>query len=130
MNREVTFFGYRFSLLQYLGICLVWTFFIAFIWPMIIGSYWFVSVFACAGAVLLTAVVTGKLILGLLALFLVNKKAVVVYQYVMLLLSTLLVTWVMGLFVDMADFKFIDHLMVNAVTVYLYYRLVLETELD
>lgn len=130
MNREVVFFGFRFSFLKYVAICVGWTFFIAFIWPMIIGSYWFVSVFVCFGALLVTAIVTNRLLLGLLLLFFVSKKAVVAYQYIMLFLSTLAATWFFSLFVRMNDFKFIDHLIVNLFTVYMYYRALIESDKD
>ncbi len=121
-DKEVWFLGFRFTLLQFLGICLGWTFFIAFIWPMIIGSYWFVSVFVCFAALLFAGIVNSKLLLGLVALFFVSKRALLIYQYFMLVASALLATWVFSWFVRLNTFKFIDHLIINAFTVYMYYR--------
>ncbi len=80
MNKEIWFLTYRFIFLQFLGLCLGWSFFLCFIWPVTIRSYFFVSVAVCLGALLLTGLVNNKLFIGLLILFHVSKRAVIHYQ--------------------------------------------------
>ena len=125
MNKEIWFLTYRFTFLQFLCLCLGWSFFLCFIWPLIIGSYFFVSFAVCLGALLLTGLVNNRLFIGLLVLFHFSKRAVIYYQNVMLVLCTLLCTWIFSWFVRMEGYIFADHFMVNAFSVFLYYKLVM-----
>jgi hypothetical protein len=127
MKEEIYFLGFKFTFLQFLLLFLGWSFFLCFIWPVIIGSYFFVSVFVCAFSVVFASLVNNKLILGLLVLFLINKKIVIYYQNFMLFLSAFLGTWVFSWFVPMSRFVFLDHLLINTFSVFLYYTFAVKT---
>jgi hypothetical protein len=130
MKKEIYFLGFRFSLIHFLLLCLGWTFFLGFIWPFIIGSYFFVSVFVCAFSLLFAGIVNSKLLIGLLILFHINKSIVAFYQNFMLVLSGFLGTWIFSWFVKMSTFVFVDHLIINTFTVFMYYRLLVSMEKD
>jgi hypothetical protein len=130
MEKEVRFFGFSFSLLHFGLLCFGWTFFLCFIWPLFVGSYFFVSVFVCAFSVVFAGIVTSRLVLGLIVLLLINRKIVLFYQNFMLLLSGFLGTWVFSWFVKMGTFIFLDHLIINTFTVFMYYRILMATSGD
>lgn len=128
MNKEVYFFGFKFRLIYFLLLGFGWTFFLIFVWPVIIGCHFFIPVVVPILSLTFAGIVNSKIIFGLLVLFHINKKIVVVYQNIMLVLGSLLCTWIYSWFVKMDIFVFLDHLIINTFTVFLYYTLVKAVE--
>jgi hypothetical protein len=128
MKEEIYFLGFKFSFIQFLAFFLGWTFFLCFIWPLTIGSHFFVSVFVCVFSVAFAAFINIKIIILLLVLFHVNKKIVLYFQYFMLFFCSFLGTLIFSFFENFGIYVFLCHLSINTFTVYLYYRLVILTQ--
>src|SRR5688572_4901970 len=99
MNEEVYFLRFRFTFLQFLLLFFGWNFFICFIWPLMIGSYFGVTIFVCAFSLIFSIAVNNRLALLLLVLFQINKNIVIFYQKAMLYISAYLGTCVFSWFV-------------------------------
>ncbi len=129
MEEEICFFRFRFTFLQFLFLFFAWNFFIGFIWPLTIGSYFLVTIFVCAFSLFFAIAVNNKLALLLLLLFHVNKKIVIYYQKAMLFISAYLGTCVFSWFMpSMSIYVFLEHLFINTLTIFLYYRMILLTQ--
>jgi hypothetical protein len=129
MNEEIYFLGIKFNFIQFLLLLIGWTFFLCFIWPIMIGSYFFVSVFVCVFSLVFAIAVNNKLALLLLVLFQINKNIVIFYQKAMLFISAYLGTCVFSWFMPpMSIYVFLEHLFMNTLTVYLYYSCMVLTQ--
>jgi len=122
---EIYFFGYGFRKIRFLLLCVCWTLFICFIWPLIIGSYFFVTVIVCGLSLVFAGIVNSRLLIGLFVLLLISRKIVVFYQNFMLVLSAFLGTLAFSWFVKMSTFVFLDQLVINMITVFMYYKLLI-----
>lgn len=128
MEEEIYFLGFKFTFLQFLLLFFGWNFFIGFIWPLMIGSYFGVTIFVCAFSLVFAIAVNNKLTLLLLLLFQINKSIVIFYQKAMLYISAYLGTCVFSWFVPpMSIYVFLEHLFINTLTVFLYYTFAIRT---
>jgi len=124
MKEEIHFLRFRFTFLQFLLLFLGWNFFICFIWPVMIGSYFGVTIFVCAFSLIFAIVINNKLALLLLVLFQINKNIVIFYQKAMLYISAYFGTCVFSWFVPpMSIYVFLEHLFINTLTIFLYYTM-------
>lgn len=124
MNEEIYFLRFRFTFLQFLLLFFGWNFFICFIWPLMIGSYFGVTIFVCAFSLVFSIAVNNRLALLLLVLFQINKNIVIFYQKAMLYISAYLGTCVFSWFVPpMSIYVFLEHLFINTLTIFLYYTM-------
>jgi hypothetical protein len=127
MNEEIYFLGIKFNFIQFLLLLIGWTFFLCFIWPIMIGSYFFVSVFVCVFSLVFAIAVNNKLALLLLVLFQINKNIVIFYQKAMLFISAYLGTCVFSWFMpSMSIYVFLEHLFINTLTIFLYYTMAIK----
>ena len=122
MKEEIYFLGFRFNFIQFFIFLLGWTFFLCFIWPITIGSYFGISVFVCIFSVAIATYINSKMILLLIVLFQINKKIVIYFQYFILVLCSFLGTLVFSFFEYFGIYVFFCHLFINTFTVYLYYK--------
>jgi hypothetical protein len=125
MKEEICFLGFRFNSIQFFIFLLGWTFFLCFIWPLTIGSYFGISVFVCVFSVAIVAYINSKMILLLFVLFQINKKIVIYFQYFVLVLCSFLGTLVFSFFEHFGIYIFLCHLFINTFTVYLYYKFII-----
>lgn len=126
MNEEIYFLRFRFTFSQFLLLFLGWNFFICFIWPVMIGSYFGVTIFVCAFSLIFAIAINNKLALLLLVLFQINKNIVIFYQKAMLCISAYFGTCVFSWFVaPMSIYIFLEHLFINILTIFLYYTMMI-----
>lgn len=131
MKEEIYFLGFKFTSLQFLLLFLGWNFFICFIWPVMIDSYFAVTNFVCAFSLVFAIAVNNKLALLLLLLFHINKNIVIFYQKGMLYISAYLGTCVFSWFMPyMSIYVFLEHLFINTLTIFLYYTMAIRETND
>ncbi|OMQ09742.1 hypothetical protein BXU01_15260 [[Flexibacter] sp. ATCC 35103] len=127
MEENIYFLRFKFTFLQFLALFFGWNFFICFIWPLMIESYFGVTIFVCAFSLLFAMALNNKLILWLFLLFHINKKIVIIYQKTMLYLSAYFGTCVFSWFMPpMSIYVFLEHLFINTLTVFLYFTFVMK----
>lgn len=127
MEENIYFLRFKFTFLQFLALFFGWNFFICFIWPLMIGSYFGVTIFVCAFSLVFVMALNNKLILWLFLLFHINKKIVIIYQKAMLYLSAYFGTCVFSWFMPpMSIYVFLEHLFINTLTVFLYFTFVMK----
>ncbi|KQO33358.1 hypothetical protein ASF10_18530 [Flavobacterium sp. Leaf82] len=127
MEENIYFLRFKFTFLQFLALFFGWNFFICFIWPLMIESYFGVTIFVCAFSLVFAMALNNKLILWLFLLFHINKKIVIFYQKTMLYLSAYFGTCVFSWFMPpMSIYVFLEHLFINALTVFLYFTFVMK----
>lgn len=126
MNREVFFFGCRFSLLRFGLLTLVWTLSILFLWPAALDTPAVVFIGYTVVALLCAGVVNRILLLPILLVFIIHKKSVVYFQNTMLLIVSLVSAWVYSWFRAMDVWLFIDHFLIILFSVFLYYTLLVK----
>ena len=119
MQKDVSFFGMKFTQLQFILFFFGWMFFLAFIWPFIIGSYLGMSVLICGISILFVGLLNRLFGLPLLVFYFVNKSLIRYYQNFMMVLTSLLATWIYSFFVPMNFYTYMAHLLVNTFTVFL-----------
>lgn len=122
MQKDVSFFGMKFTQLQFILFFFGWMFFLAFIWPFIIGSYLGMSVFVCGFSVLFVGLLNRLFGLLLLVFYFINKSLIRYYQNSMMVLTSILATFIYSLFVPMNFYTYIAHLLVNTFTIFLIYE--------
>ncbi|MFH6987079.1 hypothetical protein ACHRVW_04980 [Flavobacterium collinsii] len=127
-EQEIIYFlRFRFTFLQFLALFFGWNFFICFIWPVMIDSYFGVTIFVCAFSLVFAIAVNNSLALLLLVLFHINKSIVIFYQRVMLFISAYLGTCVFSWFMPpMSIYVFLEHLFINTLTIFLYYTMAMK----
>jgi hypothetical protein len=127
MEENIYFLRFKFTFLQFLALFFGWNFFICFIWPLMIESYFGVTIFVCAFSLVFAMALNNKLILWLLLLFHINKKIVIIYQKTMLYLSAYFGTCVFSWFMPpMSIYVFLEHLFINTLTVFLYFTFIMK----
>lgn len=127
MEENIYFLRFKFTFLQFLALFFGWNFFICFIWPLMIESYFGVTIFVCAFSLVFAMALNNKLILWLFLLFHINKKIVIIYQKTMLYLSAYFGTCVFSWFMPpMSIYVFLEHLFINTLTVFLYFTFVMK----
>lgn len=119
MQKDVSFFGMKFTQLQFILFFLGWMFFLAFIWPFIIGSYLGMSVLICGLSILFVGLLNRLFGLLLLVFYFVNKSLIRYYQNFMMVLTSLVATWIYSFFVPMNFCTYMAHLLVNTFTIFL-----------
>lgn len=118
----IYFLRFKFTFLQFLLLFFSWNFFICFIWPLMIDSYFGVTIFVCAFSLVFAMAVNNRFVLFLFVLFHINKNIVIFYQKAMLYLSAYLGTCVFSWFMPpMSIYVFLEHLFINTLTVFLYF---------
>ncbi|CAA9202380.1 hypothetical protein FLA105534_04046 [Flavobacterium bizetiae] len=127
MEENIYFLRFKFTFLQFIALFFGWNFFICFIWPLMIESYFGVTIFVCAFSLVFAMALNNKLILWLFLLFHINKKIVIIYQKTMLYLSAYFGTCVFSWFMPpMSIYVFLEHLFINTLTVFLYFTFVMK----
>lgn len=127
MEENIYFLRFKFTFLQFLALFFGWNFFICFIWPLMIESYFGVTIFVCVFSLVFAMALNNKLILWLFLLFHINKKIVIIYQKTMLYLSAYFGTCVFSWFMPpMSIYVFLEHLFINTLTVFLYFTFVMK----
>ncbi|PXY43960.1 hypothetical protein [Flavobacterium hydrophilum] len=127
MGEDIYFLRFRFTFLQFLALFFGWNFFICFIWPMMIESYFGVTIFVCAFSLVFAIAVNNVLALLLLVVFQINKKIVIFYQKAMLFITSYFGTCVFSWFMPpMSIYVFLEHLFINALTLFLYYTFIMK----
>ena len=127
MEENIYFLRFKFTFLQFLALFFGWNFFICFIWPLMIESYFGVTIFVCAFSLVFAMALNNKLILWLFLLFHINKKIVIIYQKTMLYLSAYFGTCVFSWFMPpMSIYVFLEHLFINTLTFFLYFTFVMK----
>ncbi len=126
MKRYFIILGLKVDYWKYV-LFLVLYFFIfqAFIFPFIMGSYFFVSCFISGISILVTGLLNNNL-LAMLIYFLIGRKniKIVMYiQYVLLFIMNLIGTYFYSFWVKMSYFAFLDHLIINFLSSYFLYNI-------
>lgn len=127
MNKEISFFGFTFTILTFCLLALAWTISLFSVWPyfMKVSTGW-VYIFYSVIALLLAGFVNRKILLLLLLIFYFSKTAIVWFQNLMLVLSGFLATLVYFFFVPMSFWKFSAHCLIITFSVYVYYTLLIK----
>lgn len=119
MNKEVTFFGFKFTQWQFFFFFIGWMLFLGFVWPLIIGSPLFMSILLCGLVLILVGLFNLLIGLLLLVLFVINKSLLRIYQNFMFVIGTVFATWIYSLLVPMNFYIYIAHLAINIFSVFL-----------
>lgn len=123
MNREITFFGFTYTILTFLLLAFAWTISLLFVWPYFTYVHPLIYFFYTISALIFAGVVNRYLILLILLVFLVNKNVIIWFQNFMLVLSGFLAAFIYFLFADMGFWKFIGHFFIMTFSVFVYYTL-------
>ncbi len=122
MQKDVSFFGMKFTQLQFILFFFGWMFFLAFIWPFIIGSYLGMSVLVCGFSILFVGLLNRLFGLLLLLFYFLNHSLIRYYQNFMMVLTSILATWIYSFFVPMNFYTYMAHLLVNTFSIFLIYE--------
>lgn len=123
MNREVSFFGFTFTVLTFLLLAFAWTISLLFVWPYFTYVHALIYFFYTIVALIFAGVVNRYLIVVILIAFCINRNLVVWFQNFMLVLSGFLAAFIYYLFADMGFLKFIGHFLIMTFSVFVYYTL-------
>lgn len=123
MNREITFFGYTFTILSFLLLAFAWTMSIIFICPYFTYISPLIYFFYMIIALIFAGVVNRYLIILILIVFCINKTLVVWFQNFMLVLSSFLAALIYSLFAHLGFLEFIVHFWIMTFSVFVYYTL-------
>ena len=126
MNREVLFFGFRFTVLNFLLLAVAWTISILFVWPYFTYVSGLVYLFYTVVALLFAGVVNRYLLLLILIIFCINKTLVVWFQNFMLILSGFLAAIIYWLFAHFSFWEFLVHFLIITFSIFVYYTLVIK----
>lgn len=127
MNKEISFFGFTFTILTFCLLALAWTISLFSIWPyfMEVSSGW-VYIFYSVAALVFAAFVNRKILFLLMLIFYFSKTLIVWFQNFMLMLSGFLATLIYLFFVPMSFWKFTAHFLIITFSVYVYYTLLIK----
>ncbi len=126
MNREITFFGFSFTVLTFLLLAFAWTISLLFVWPYFTYVSGLVYLFYTVVALIFASVVNRYLLLLILIIFCINKSLVVWFQNFMLAISGFLAASVFWLFVHLSFWEFVIRLLIIMFSVFVYYTLVIK----
>ena len=126
MKRYFIILGIKIDYWKY-AIFLAIYFFIfqAIIFPILIGSYLFVSCFISGISLLVTGLLNNNLF-TILLYYLIgrkNNKRVIYIQYVLMFIMNLIGTYIYSFWIKMSFFAFLDHLIINFLSSYFLYNI-------
>lgn len=124
MDKEITFLGFKFTALQFTLFFFGWMIFLGFIWPLIIGSYLFMSIFVCGFSVIFVDLFN-RLLVGI---FSVEESRVRVYQNFMLVVTAVFATLIYTIWIPMNFFIYTAHLAINVFSVFLMFPMFYKKE--
>lgn len=122
MQKDVSFFGMKFTQLQFILFFFGWMFFLAFIWPFIIGSYLGMSVLICGLSILFVGLLNRLFGLLLVVFYFLSHSLIRFYQNFMMVLTSIFATLIYSLFVPMNFYTYMAHLLVNTFSIFLIYE--------
>ncbi len=123
MEKQITFFRFKFTDLQFIVFFFCWMFFLGFIWPLIIGSYFFMSIFVCGFSVIFAGLFNRLVALVILALAFINGSLVRFYQKFMLVVIAIFATLIYSIWIPMNFWIYMAHLTINIFSIFLMYRM-------
>ncbi|SNR50558.1 hypothetical protein SAMN04487979_108181 [Flavobacterium sp. ov086] len=123
MEKQVSFFGFKFTNLQFIIFFFCWMFFLGFVWPLIIGSYLFMSIFVCGFSVIFAGIFNRLVALVILALAFINGSLVRFYQKFMLVVIAIFATLIYNIWIPMNFWIYMAHLTINIFSIFLMYRM-------
>lgn len=123
MNKEVSFFGVKFTNLQFIIFFFCWMFFLGFVWPLIIGSYLFMSIFVCGFSVIFAGLFNRLMGLLILALLFINESLIRIYQNFMLFVTAIFATLIYSIWIPMNFWIYMAHLAINVFSIFLMYTM-------
>lgn len=127
MNKEVLFFGFRFTILTFLLLAFAWTISLFSVWPyfMKITTGWTYVLYSVV-ALVFAGFVNRKILLLLVAIFFLSKSVVVWFQNFMLVFSAFLATFLYRLFVYKSFWMTVVHFLIITFSVFVYYTLMIK----
>lgn len=126
MNREITFFGFSFTVLTFLLLAFAWTINVIFVLPYFTSVSSLVYFFYTVAALIFAGVVNRYLLLLILIIFCINKSLVVWFQNFMLAFSGFLAALIYWMFVHFSFWEFVIRLLIIMFSVFVYYTLVIK----
>ncbi|KUJ63626.1 hypothetical protein AR687_00115 [Flavobacteriaceae bacterium CRH] len=123
MDKEVTFLGFKFTALKFTLFFFGWMIFLGFVWPLIIGSYLFMSIFVCGFSVIFV-----DLFNRMLVLFSVDESRIRVYQNFMLVITAIVATLIYTIWIPMNFYIYTAHLAINIFSVFLMFPMFYKKE--
>ncbi len=126
MNREISFFGFSFTVLTFTLLALAWTICLFGILPYFLNTNGWVYFGYSIVALIFSGVVNRYLIFIILIAFCISKSIVVWFQNFMLIFSGFLTTFIYRLFVYKSFWMTITHFLIITFSVFVYYTLVIK----
>ncbi len=123
MEKQISFFGFNFTNLQFTLFFFGWMIFLGFGWPLIIGSYLFMSIFVCGFSVIFAGLFNRLVALVILALAFINGSLVRFYQKFMLVVIAIFATLIYSIWIPMNFWIYMAHLAINIFSIFLMYRM-------
>lgn len=124
---HIYFLGLKMNFLQFAILFIIWFFLLTFVWPIFLGSYFFVLTFLAAVPAILAGLIFKNILGFLLLLHWLNKKVVGIIHVVLLMLFTLIVTWAYSWFEPMEPLSFLNLFVTLLFSSYLISRFITET---
>lgn len=126
MNKEITFFGFTFTILTFCLMAFAWTILLFGVLPYFLHTNGWVYIFYTIGALILAGFVNRKLLLLLVIVFYLKKEIVTFFQNFMLVFSGFLATFIYRLFVYKSFWMTAAHFLIITFSVYIYYTLLIK----
>ncbi|TPG39980.1 hypothetical protein [Flavobacterium pectinovorum] len=123
MEKQVSFFGFKFTNLKFIIFFFCWMFFLGFVWPLIIGSYLFMSIFVCGFSVIFAGLFNRLMGLLILALLFIHESLIRIYQNFMLVLTAIFATLIYSIWIPMNFWIYMAHLVINIFSIFLMYMM-------
>lgn len=123
MEKQISFFGFKFTNLQFILFFFGWMAFLGFGWPLLIGSYLFMSIFVCGFSVIFVGLFNRLIALLILALSFISESLIRVYQNFMLVITAIFATLIYSIWIPMNFWIYMAHLAINIFSIFLMYTM-------